>query len=180
MAQALLDGTKSVTDNVQNMMRTAIAKGVSDAFDEDWAEWYNDFAAAMEGGLTEAEAADLQAAAQLIFEAQKQMNDAALGAAGIASEARSAKASAVTQASQDSIDYMNGQLTLGNHTLLSIDSRLLDAGATLTKLLQGNSVVLAHLSNISKNTDSIPTMAQEVALLRGLLDSIKQQGLKIK
>lgn len=180
MAQALLDGTKSVTDNVQDMMRTAIAKGVSDAFDEDWAEWYNDFAAAMEGGLSEAEAADLQAAAQLIFEAQKQMNDAALGAAGIASEARSAKASAVTQASQDSIDYMNGQLTLGNHTLLSIDSRLLDAGATLTKLLQGNSVVLAHLSNISKNTDSIPTMAQEVALLRSLLDSIKQQGLKIK
>lgn len=180
MAQALLDGTKSVTDNVQDMMRTAIAKGVSDAFDEDWAEWYNDFAAAMEGGLSEAEAADLQAAAQLIFEAQKQMNDAALGAAGIASEARSAKASAVTQASQDSIDYMNGQLTLGNHTLLSIDSRLLDAGATLTKLLQGNSVVLAHLSNISKNTDSIPTMAQEVALMRSLLDSIKQQGLKIK
>lgn len=180
MAQALLDGTKSVTSNVEGMMRTAIAKGVSDAFDEDWAEWYNDFAAAMEGGLTEAEAADLQAAAQRIFEAQKQMSDAALGAAGIASEARSAKASAVTQASQDSIDYMNGQLTLGNHTLLSIDSRLLDAGATLTKLLQGNSVVLAHLSNISKNTDSIPTMAQEVALLRSLLDSIKQQGLKIK
>lgn len=179
MAQALLDGTKSVTDNVQDMMRTAIAKGVSDAFDEDWAEWYNDFAAAMEGGLSEAEAADLQAAAQLIFEAQKQMNDAALGAAGIASEARSAKASAITQASQDSIDYMNGQLTLGNHTLLSIDSRLLDAGATLTKLLQGNSVVLAHLSNISKNTDSIPTMAQEVALMRSLLDSIKLHGLKM-
>ena len=180
MAQALLDGTKSVTDNVQDMMRTAIAKGVSDAFDEDWAEWYNDFAAAMEGGLSEAEAADLQAAAQLIFEAQKQMNDAALGAAGIASEARSAKASAVTQASQDSIDYMNGQLTLGNHTLLSIDSRLLDAGATLTKLLQGNSVVLAHLSNIAKNTDSLPTMAEEVALMRSLLDSIKLHGLKMK
>lgn len=180
MAQALLDGTKSVTDNVQDMMRTAIAKGVSDAFDEDWAEWYNDFAAAMEGGLSEAEAADLQAAAQLIFEAQKQMNDAALGAAGIASEARSAKASAVTQASQDSIDYMNGQLTLGNHTLLSIDSRLLDAGAVLSKLLQGNSVVLAHLSNIAKNTDSLPTMAEEVALMRSLLDSIKQHGLKMK
>ena len=180
MAQALLDGTKSVTDNVQDMMRTAIAQGVSDAFDEDWAEWYNDFAAAMEGGLSEAEAADLQAAAQLIFEAQKQMNDAALGAAGIASEARSAKASAVTQASQDSIDYMNGQLTLGNHTLLSIDSRLLDAGAVLSKLLQGNSVVLAHLSNIAKNTDSLPTMAEEVALMRSLLDSIKQHGLKMK
>ena len=180
MAQALLDGTKSVTDSVQDMMRTAIAQGVSDAFDEDWAEWYNDFAAAMEGGLSEAEAADLQAAAQLIFEAQKQMNDAALGAAGIASEARSAKASAVTQASQDSIDYMNGQLTLGNHTLLSIDSRLLDAGAVLSKLLQGNSVVLAHLSNIAKNTDSLPTMAEEVALMRSLLDSIKQHGLKMK
>ena len=181
MRSALLDGTKSVTDSVSDMMRDAIADGISNAFSEDWAEWYDDFYKAMsDGTLTEEEAAALKAQAQAIYDAMKAQSDAAMGIAGIASEARSAKAGAVTQASQDSIDYMNGQLTLGNHTLLSIDTHLLDASATLTKLLSGNAIAITHLASIAKNTDSIPAMANEILRMRSTLDSISTHGLKMK
>jgi hypothetical protein len=180
MRSALLDGTKSVTDSVSNMMRNAIADGISNAFSEDWAEWYNDFYEAMsDGTLTEEEAAALKAQAQTIYDAMKAQSDAAMGAAGV-KEPRSAKAGAVTQASQDSIDYMNGQLTLGNHTLLSIDTHLMDASAILTKLLSGNAIAITHLANIAKNTDSIPAMANEILRMRATLDSISTHGLKMK
>ncbi len=180
MRSALLDGTKSVTDSVSDMMRNAIADGISNAFSEDWAEWYNDFYEAMsDSTLTEEEAAALKAQAQAIFDAMKAQSDAAMGAAGI-EQTRSAKAGAVTQASQDSIDYMNGQLTLGNHTLLSIDTHLMDASATLTKLLSGNAIAITHLANIAKNTDSIPAMANEILRMRAILDSISTHGLKMK
>lgn len=180
MRSALLDGTKSVTDSVSDMMRNAIADGISNAFSEDWSEWYDDFYEAMSDGiLTEEEAAALKAQAQAIYDAMKAQSDAAMGAAGV-KEPRSAKAGAVTQASQDSIDYMNGQLTLGNHTLLSIDTHLLDASATLTKLLSGNAIAIIHLANIAKNTDSIPAMANEILRMRATLDSISTHGLKMK
>lgn len=178
---ALLDGTNDATKNVEDMMRTAIVNGISDAFDEDWKKWYDNFSASLEdGSLTEEEAAALREQANAIYNAQKAQTDAAMGAAGIESKARSANASAVTQASQDSIDYMNGQLTLGNHTLLSIDTHLLDTNATLAKLLSGNAVALTHLSNIAKNTDSIPVMAQSLERMRTTLESIQSNGLKMR
>lgn len=178
---ALLDGTQSATESVEEMMRTAIVSGISTAFEEDWQKWYNNFYAAMEdGSLSEEEAAALKAQANAIYEAQKAQTDAAMGVAGVDSKARSAKASAATQASQDSIDYMNGQLTLGNHTLLSIDTRLLDASTTLTKILSGNSIAITHLSAIAKNTDSIPAMAEEIGRMRIVIDSISTHGLKMK
>ena len=178
---ALLDGTNDATKNVEDMMRTAIVNGISDAFDEDWKKWYDNFSAAFEDGtLTPEEATALREQANAIYEAQKAQTDAAMGAAGIESKARSANASAVTQASQDSIDYMNGQLTLGNHTLLSIDTHLLDTNATLAKLLSGNAIAITHLSNIAKNTDSIPVMAQSLERMRTTLDSIQSNGLKMR
>lgn len=178
---ALLDGTNDATKNVEDMMRTAIVNGISDAFDEDWKKWYDNFSAAFEDGtLTPEEAAALREQANAIYDAQKAQKDAAMGVAGIESKARSANASAVTQASQDSIDYMNGQLTLGNHTLLSIDTHLLDTNATLAKLLSGNAVAITHLSNIAKNTDSIPVMAQSLERMRTTLDSIQSNGLKMR
>lgn len=178
---ALLDGTNDATKNVEDMMRTAIVNGISDAFEEDWQKWYDNFSAAFEDGtLTPEEAAALREQANAIYGAQKAQKDAAMGVAGIESKARSANASAVTQASQDSIDYMNGQLTLGNHTLLSIDTHLLDTNATLAKLLSGNAVAITHLSNIAKNTDSIPVMAQSLERMRTTLDSIQSNGLKMR
>lgn len=181
MRSALLDGTNDATKNVEDMMRKAIVSGISDAFDEDWQKWYDNFSAAFEDGtLTPEEAAALREQANAIYDAQKAQTDAAMGVAGIESKARSANASAVTQASQDSIDYMNGQLTLGNHTLLSIDTHLLDTNATLAKLLSGNAVAITHLSNIAKNTDSIPVMAQSLERMRTTLDSIQSNGLKMR
>ena len=178
---ALLDGTNDATKNVEDMMRTAIVNGISDAFEEDWQKWYDNFSAAFEDGtLTPEEAAALREQANAIYGAQKAQKDAAMGVAGIESKARSANASAVTQASQDSIDYMNGQLTLGNHTLLSIDTHLLDASATLTKLLSGNATAITHLANIAKNTDSIPVMAQSLERMRTTLESIQSNGLKMR
>lgn len=181
MRDAILDGTRSVTDDVQEMMRTAIVNAISNSFSEEWNEWYDNFYTAMtDGMLSKEEAAMLEEQAQGIYDAQKAQIDAALGVAGLETDSRSASSKAVTQASQDSIDYMNGQLTLGNHTLLSIDTHLLDASSTLTKLLQGNSAMVTHLSNISQNTNSLPTMAEEIARMRAAIDSINTHGLRMK
>lgn len=181
MRDALVDGAASAKDSVEDIMRDAIAQSVQNAFSDDLAEWYADFAEAMQDGtLSEAEANALRDAYQAIFDAMKAQNDAAQEVAGVADKTRSANAQAVTQASQDSIDYMNGQLTLGNHTLLSIDTRLLDANNTLSKLTQGTSQIITHLLNISRNTDFVPAIADEMRLLRTAVDNIRTQGLKMK
>lgn len=181
MRDALVDGAASAKDSVEDIMRDAIAQSVQNAFSDDLAEWYADFAEAMQDGtLSEAEANALRDAYQAIFDAMKAQNDAAQEVAGVADKTRSANAQAVTQASQDSIDYMNGQLTLGNHTLLSIDTRLLDANNTLSKLTQGTSQIITHLLNISRNTEFVPAIADEMRLLRTAVDNIRTQGLKMK
>ena len=181
LRNALVEGATSATQQVEDVMRNAIAKATEGAFSEELAAWYDDFYSAMaDGSLSPEEAARLKESYKAIAEGAKAQNDAALEAAGLLEKQRSAKATAVTQASQDSIDYMNGQLTLGNHTLLGIDSKLMDANTSLTKLLSGTFSAVAHLGNIVRNTNGLPAMAEQVALMRTALDHINTHGVKMK
>lgn len=181
LRNALVEGATSATQQVEDVMRNAIAKATESAFSEELAAWYDDFYSAMvDGSLSPEEAARLKESYKAIAEGAKAQNDAALEAAGLLEKQRSAKATAVTQASQDSIDYMNGQLTLGNHTLLGIDSKLMDANTSLTKLLSGTFSAVAHLGNIVRNTNGLPAMAEQVAMMRASLDHINTHGVKLK
>lgn len=83
---------------------------------------------------------------------------------------RSAEAKGITQASQDSVDEMNGRLTtIQSHTFSLVEGQ--------KRLIADSTQVLKHLAGIEVNTAELKQMRQDISLMRSDISDMATRGI---
>lgn len=83
---------------------------------------------------------------------------------------RSAEAKGTTQASQDSVDEMNGRLTvIQSHTFSLVEGQ--------KRLIADSTQVLKHLAGIEVNTAELKQMRQDISLMRSDISDMATRGI---
>lgn len=83
---------------------------------------------------------------------------------------RSAEAKGITQASQDSVDEMNGRLTvIQSHTFSLVEGQ--------KRLIVDSTQVLKHLAGIEVNTAELKQMRQDISLMRSDISDMATRGI---
>lgn len=83
---------------------------------------------------------------------------------------RTAEAKGITQASQDSVDEMNGRLTtIQSHTFSLVEGQ--------KRLIADSTQVLKHLAGIEVNTAELKQMRQDISLMRSDISDMATRGI---
>lgn len=99
---------------------------------------------------------------------------------------RTADRGGLTAASQDSVDYTNGQLTLGNATLTYIREDVHSMREVVSELYGNSAAILEQVQGIRENTDVLPLIHDSISAMREDIKNIKEsaeslnRGVKIK
>jgi len=153
-------------------------------------KWYDDFAIAMSDDiLTADEKSILQAEYERIVREANQAYKDAMAAAGIdisEEDTRSSEAKGFAQASQDSVDFMTGLLTVSVEHTRSINDNvigileLIAAGrADYAGIIATCNSILQHTQNIDANTRELYGMREDISGLREDMNYIRIHGVEL-
>lgn len=168
---------KDFADDFEEMLAQAVLQGVRmRALEEPLRQWYEQFAAASQNGLTADSIASLREQYnQIIEDAARQLEDMeavtglTIGEAGRTSTA----AKGLASISQDSADELNGNF----YALLIYADKTAGGVADIRQsLLTG----LGLLERIARNTDRLAAIDSNIATLRGDLQDMKNKGIILR
>ena len=156
-------------------MQKAILNGmVVDKFDEQLKDWYKDWVAKSEGGLTDQEYAQLKDSYnQIVNNALDERNNLKDLFGGKSEDSREATAKGVSSMSQDSADQLNGNF---NAMLIYLDKTSTGITSINTLLAQG----LDTLNRIANNTDRLEQIEKSTVAMQKNLQSIVNKGLLMR
>lgn len=162
-------------DNMEQHMQKAILNGmVVDKFDAQLKDWYKDWVAKSEGGLTDQEYAQLKDSYnQIVNNALDERNNLKDLFDWKSEETRSAAAKGVSSMSQDSADQLNGNF---NAMLIYLDKTIAGVTSINTLLAQG----LDTLNRIANNTDRLEQIEKSTVAMQKDLQSIVNKGLLMR
>ena len=192
----LMDMDKSAEDFAntftQRMMKSILNARISDMLGDELEDFYDMWAAYAESGNT-LDSQELETLRKkwdnLIQNGLIIRDDIAkiTGYDNASGTSREASRKGIATASQDSVDYTNGQLTLANATLSCIreDTGLMKG---LMADLKGNcSAILSEVHSIREGTDHLHKISQDITTLRDEVrkiqyttDHIDVYGVKVK
>lgn len=163
------------TEDIDDKLLDAVVEGMmSDRYTDKLRTWYGNFAEAMSGGLTDAEAKALRAEYEQIAKDAVAERDALVGTLGIKDTAsgtgQSAEAGGFTAMTQDQGTELKGLFTSGLQHWSSMDARLEDV-STRMDIAEG------HLARIEENTGA------SAGYLKKIMDDvlkIVRDGVKVK
>lgn len=175
---ALMDMDSSAedfADNMEQYMQKAILNGmVVDKFDEQLKDWYKDWVAKSEGGLTDQEYAQLKDSYnQIVNNALDERNNLKDLFGWKSEDSREATAKGVSSMSQDSADQLNGNF---NAMLIYLDKTSTGITSINTLLAQG----LDTLNRIANNTDRLEQIEKSTVAMQKNLQSIVNKGLLMR
>jgi len=179
-----VDTTMSdVADNFEDYMRKAIVNMISNNdLLPALTKWYQDFSDAMADGiLTEAERAALQAEYTNIYSLGKTKTDAAYSVAGIdpnsGTSTRTGSSKGIAQASQDSVDELNGRFT-------AIQGHTFSMSQGVGILVSNSERALKHLAGIETNTARLENIENSMTSVKDRMNDMHflmtTSGIKIK
>lgn len=175
---ALLDmeeGAEGLADTIEEDIRKAMYDALlsDDAFEQRMRSLYDDLAAAIEAGDTR-EIDRIKDAILNLYDSQEQKAreiDEKLGYE--ADSTREASEKGVAQASQSSVDEMNGRMTAVQSHTFSINERV-------GSLLNVASQMLARVISIEGYTARLAEIDQTLYYMRSDISDILTKGIKIK
>lgn len=175
---ALMDMDSSAedfADNMEQYMQKAILNGmVVDKFDAQLKDWYKDWVAKSEGGLTDQEYAQLKDSYnQIVNNALDERNNLKDLFGWKSEDSREAVAKGVSSMSQDSADQLNGNF---NAMLIYLDKTSTGVTNINTLLAQG----LDTLNRIANNTDRLEQIEKSTVAMQKDLQSIVNKGLLMR
>lgn len=175
---ALLDmeeGSEDFADNIEDTIREAMYNALltDDEFENKLKGLYDDLAAAIEAGDTR-EIDRIKGAILNLYDEQEQKAreiDEKLGYE--ADSTREASEKGIAQASQDSVDELNGRMTAVQSHTFSINERL-------GSLLNLSGQMLAKLTSIDSNTARLAEIETSLAYMRSDISDILTKGIRVK
>ena len=180
--QGFAEGKRSAqdfADDFQEMLNNAVLQGVRlRALEEPLRQWYEQFAAASQNGLTAESIAFLREQYdQIIEDAAKQLEDMekvtglTIGESETVRTATAAKG--LASISQDSADELNGNF----YALLIYADKTAEGVAGIREsLLQG----ITLLERIARNTDRLENIEKEMGTTRSLFQDVVNKGLILR
>ena len=180
--QGFAEGKRSAqdfADDFQEMLNNAVLQGVRlRALEEPLRQWYEQFAAASQNGLTAESIASLREQYdQIIEDAAKQLEDMekvtglTIGESETVRTATAAKG--LASISQDSADELNGNF----YALLIYADKTAEGVAGIREsLLQG----ITLLERIARNTDRLENIEKEMGTTRSLFQDVVNKGLILR
>ena len=180
--QGFAEGKRSAqdfADDFQEMLNNAVLQGVKmRALEEPLRQWYEQFAAASQNGLTAESIASLREQYnQIIEDAAKQLEDMekvtglTIGESETVRTATAAKG--LASISQDSADELNGNF----YALLIYADKTAEGVAGIREsLLQG----ITLLERIARNTDRLENIEKEMGTTRSLFQDVVNKGLILR
>ena len=180
--QGFAEGKRSAqdfADDFQEMLNQAVLQGVRmRALEEPLRQWYEQFAAASQNGLTVDSIASLRDQYnQIIEDAAKQLEDMekvtgmTIGQSETVRTATAAKGLAAI--SQDSADELNGNFYA---LLIYADKTAQGVVGIQETLVQG----LSLLERIATNTDRLKKIEEEMSTTRSLFQDVVNRGLILR
>lgn len=175
---ALLDmeeGAEGLADTIEEDIRKAMYEALltSDAFESQMRSLYDDLAAAIEAGDTR-EIDRIKAAILNLYDSQEQKAreiDEKLGYQ--ADSTREASEKGIAQASQSSVDELNGRITAVQSHTFSINERV-------GNLLNVASQMLARVISIEGHTTRLEAIETALTYMRSDISDILTRGIKVK
>ena len=180
--QGFAEGKRSAqdfADDFQEMLNNAVLQGVKmRALEDPLRQWYEQFAAASQNGLTAESIASLREQYnQIIEDAAKQLEDMekvtglTIGESETVRTAPAAKG--LASISQDSADELNGNF----YALLIYADKTAEGVAGIREsLLQG----ITLLERIARNTDRLENIEKEMGTTRSLFQDVVNKGLILR
>ena len=164
-------------DDFEEMLSQAVLQGVRlRALEEPLRQWYEQFAAASENGLTEGSIASLREQYnQIIEDAAKQLEDMEK-VTGIPigdTERTSTAAKGLAAISQESADELNGNFYA---LLIYADKTAQGVVGIQQSLVTG----LGLLERIARNTDRLENIEKEMSTTRSLFQDVVNKGLILR
>lgn len=178
--QGFAEGKRSAqdfADDFQEMLNNAVLQGIKmRALEEPLRQWYEQFAAASQNGLTADSIASLKAQYdQIITDAAKQLEDMEKVTGLTIGEAdrTSTAAKGLASINQDSADELNGNF----YALLIYADKTAGTAVSIHEVLvQGISL----LERIAKNTDRLETIEKDISTMRSSFQDIVNRGLILR
>ena len=180
--QGFAEGKRSAqdfADDFEEMLNNAVLQGVKmRALEEPLRQWYEQFAAASQNGLTAESIASLREQYnQIIEDAAKQLEDMekvtglTIGESETVRTATAAKG--LASINQDSADELNGNF----YALLIYADKTAEGVAGIREsLLQG----ITLLERIARNTDRLENIEKEMGTTRSLFQDVVNKGLILR
>lgn len=175
---ALLDmeeGAEGLADTIEENIRKAMYEALltSDAFESQIKSLYDDLAAAIEAGDTR-EIDRIKSAILNLYDSQEQKAreiDEKLGFE--ADSTREASAKGVAQATQSSVDELNGRFT-------AIQSHTFSINQNLASVVAINSQILGRVSSIDGHTSRLEAIESSLSYMRSDISDILTKGIRVK
>ena len=176
------DSAADFADNFEGLMEDAVLNAVKiKALEEPLKKWYDQFSLDMEsgGGLDENEKSILKAWWDDIVASGIAASDAALDAAGIdinTQSDRTGSTKGIAQASQDSVDELNGRMTAIQAYIYDIRNINQQSFDFEKESAAYDAAILSQLETIAENTDYCKYLEN----MDRVLSEIQLKGVKIK
>lgn len=168
-------GVEGLSKDIEEDIRKAMYKALlaDDEFEEQLQSLYTELAEAVEAGDTR-EIDRLKAAILNLYDEQEEKAreiDEKIGYE--ADSTREASERGIAQASQDSVDELNGRMTAIQSHTFSINERV-------GNLVNLTSQILAKITSIDGNTARLEVIEEYISLLKSDVSDILTRGIKIK
>lgn len=181
--QGFLDGKRSAADfadSFQDMMKTAMMQSVKMKYLEGpLDEWYNRFAEASEGGLTEEKIAELRKQYEQIIEnaAREAENmEAITGLASGAEAAREATAQGIASMGQETATELNGNFYALQYLTSNIDRNV----TNIQSVLYQASDQWIRIEENTRYCRKLETMERDMASVRKDMQEITNKGILMR
>jgi hypothetical protein len=181
--QGFAEGKRSAADfadSFEEMLNNAVLQGIKlRALEEPLRQWYEKFAQASEGGLTEDKIASLKAEYDKVIEnAARQLEEAekitGLDISGVTGTSRQATAKGITSMSQESASELNGNfyalLQMADKTCQGVNSiqSMITEGLSVLGRIEENTSHCKRLEKIENDMEGTRRTLQEI-LNKGLI-----------
>lgn len=180
------DAESFADDFTKYMQRAILNAQIADLMDDDLKKWYSDFADAnnKKGGMSESDYRRLQNQWQGIVDKGLDMREKLKEAFNWdVEDDRTSTAKGVATASQDSVDYLNGMMTISvEHTrqILGFTSNIVEhlkqMNVSHKEILGVCNYILEHTRNIDNNTEN---MRDDISKMRKDIFTLTQ-GITLK
>lgn len=169
------DGAEGLADTIEEDIRKAMYEALltDDAFENQMKSLYDDLAAAIEAGDTR-EIDRIKAAILNLYDEQEQKAreiDEKLGYE--ADSTRSATEKGIAQASQSSVDELNGRMTAVQSHTFSINERV-------GSLLNVANQMLARVITIEGHTARLEAIESNIIYMRSDISDMLTKGIRVK
>lgn len=168
------EGADEFADSVEDTIRKAMYDAlIAKKYQSQLDALYDDLAEAVESG-NDSEIAKVKAQINDLYgkmEADARAIDERIGYE--ASSTREASAKGIAQASQSSVDELNGRFT-------AIQSHTFSINQNLASVVAINAQILGRVSSIDGHTSRLETIEKSLDLMRSDISDILTRGIKVK